>query len=208
MERSLCVVHIAVLTLARVSLTAQELPGPSQNGANRYSLEKEATLGKQLAAEIRERTNPIDTRGVQSFLDRLGQSLAAQMPNAKLPFTFTAIAEDPCRTTHEPVALPGGYIFVPAALLLAAQDEAEFAGMLAHGMEHERLPNQSSVGYETSGKRGRDTAPAFIWKRLGRSPSLPLSLVVEFSRTVYRKLSESRSNGSRVPARSHLTGDG
>lgn len=37
---------------------------------------------------------------------------------------------------HEPVALPGGYVFVPAALFLAAQDEAELAGMLAHAMEH------------------------------------------------------------------------
>jgi predicted Zn-dependent protease len=37
---------------------------------------------------------------------------------------------------HEPAALPGGYVFVPAALFLAAQDEAEFAGMLAHAMQH------------------------------------------------------------------------
>jgi predicted Zn-dependent protease len=32
--------------------------------------------------------------------------------------------------------LPGGYIFVPESLLLAARDEAEFAGMLAHAMAH------------------------------------------------------------------------
>src|SRR5262249_7330236 len=51
-------------------------------------------------------------------------------------FTFSMVGEDPCPTVHEPVALPGGYVFVPAALFLAAQDEAEFAGMLAHTMEH------------------------------------------------------------------------
>jgi predicted Zn-dependent protease len=32
--------------------------------------------------------------------------------------------------------LPGGYIFVPESLILAAQNEAEFAGMLAHAMAH------------------------------------------------------------------------
>jgi predicted Zn-dependent protease len=56
--------------------------------------------------------------------------------NTKFPFTFSVIADDPCSTIHEPAALPGGYIFVPAALFLAAQDEAEFAGMLTHAMEH------------------------------------------------------------------------
>src|SRR6185295_11797215 len=99
-------------------------------------LEKEAALGKQLAAELRERMSPIDVPVVQNFLDQLGKSIAALMPDAKLPFTFTPIAEDPCLTTHEPVAMPGGYIFVPAALFLAARDEAEFAGMLVHAMEH------------------------------------------------------------------------
>jgi predicted Zn-dependent protease len=39
-------------------------------------------------------------------------------------------------TIHEPATLPGGYVFVPAGLFLAAQDEAEFAGMLAHAMGH------------------------------------------------------------------------
>jgi predicted Zn-dependent protease len=36
--------------------------------------------------------------------------------------------------THEPAALAGGYVFVLSGLFLAAQDEAEFAGMLAHAM--------------------------------------------------------------------------
>lgn len=37
---------------------------------------------------------------------------------------------------HEPIAFPGGFIFVPARLILAAQDEDEFAGMLAHSIAH------------------------------------------------------------------------
>ena len=136
MERSLRAFYIAVLMFAGRPLTAQDLAPPLQSGPNRYSLEKEAALGKQLAAELRERMSPIDVPVVQNFLDQLGKSIAALMPDAKLPFTFTPIAEDPCLTTHEPVAMPGGYIFVPAALFLAARDEAEFAGMLVHAMEH------------------------------------------------------------------------
>jgi predicted Zn-dependent protease len=37
---------------------------------------------------------------------------------------------------HEPIAVPGGRIFVPVELILAAKDEAELAGMLAHSMVH------------------------------------------------------------------------
>src|SRR4029079_7592907 len=45
--------------------------------------------------------------------------------------------EDPCASLkHEPTALPGGYVFVPAALLGASESEGEFAGMLAHSMAH------------------------------------------------------------------------
>jgi predicted Zn-dependent protease len=39
-------------------------------------------------------------------------------------------------SVHEPAALPGGYIFVPASLILSTQTEAELAGMLAHSMAH------------------------------------------------------------------------
>lgn len=105
-------------------------------GVNQYSREKEAALGAQLAAETRRRTTPMESATVQSYLDGLGQRLAAHMPQASIPFSFSLIAEDPCSTVHEPIGLPGGYIFVPAALFLAVQDEAEFAGMLAHSMEH------------------------------------------------------------------------
>jgi len=127
--------RVATLIVASVSLTVQEPFGRSQD-ASAYSLEKEAALGRRLAADVHQRTIPIDSPTLQSYIDSLGHKIAGYMPDAKFPFTFSAIADDPCGTIHEPAALPGGYIFVPAALLLAGQDEAEFAGMLTHAMEH------------------------------------------------------------------------
>ncbi len=130
------VLHVAVLILAGVPSAAQEPIGHTENGVNFYSVEKEAAIGKQFAADLRQRTRPIDSPSVQKYLDRFGQRIAAQIRDAKFPFTFSVIADDPCRMIHEPAALPGGYVFVPAALFVAAQDEAEFAGMLAHAMQH------------------------------------------------------------------------
>jgi beta-barrel assembly-enhancing protease len=46
------------------------------------------------------------------------------------------VAGDPCRTVHEPAALPGGYVFVPGTLFVETRNEVEFAGMLAHAMSH------------------------------------------------------------------------
>lgn len=132
--RSVRVRRVAIFLLAGVSLSAQEPLGPAQNSVN-YSLEKEAALGRQLAAEFRRRTIPIDSPIVQNYLDRVGQRIAAYMPDAKFPFTFSVIADEPCQT-HEPTALPGGYVFVPLSLFVAAREEDEFAGMLAHAMEH------------------------------------------------------------------------
>jgi predicted Zn-dependent protease len=117
-------IALAVLVLAGSPLIAHQ---PS---------EKEAALGRHLAAEVRRRTTTLENLAIQNYLDRLGQRIAAQFPDPKLPFSFSTIAEDLCPTMHEPVALPGGYVFVPAALFLAAQNEAEFAGMLAHAMAH------------------------------------------------------------------------
>jgi beta-barrel assembly-enhancing protease len=111
-------------------------PTTIEKGANVYSVEKESALGKRLAAEFREHTTAIASPSVQLYIENLGQELASQMPKTAFSFTFRVVAEDPCPTIHEPAPLPGGYVFVPAALFLAAQDEAEFAGMLAHAMAH------------------------------------------------------------------------
>ena len=129
------IARAAVSFIVSLPLLAQ-YQATGGKGANFYSLEKEAALGEQLATEMRQRTTAIENPHLQEYVDRIGQKLADHSPNARSKFTFSVIAEDPCPTVHEPAALPAGYVFVPAALFLAAQDEAEFAGMLAHAMEH------------------------------------------------------------------------
>ena len=123
----------ALVLFTAVSLPAQEP-------------DKEAALGRQMAAEILRHSTPIHNPAVDRYLTRLGSQLSAQFPGAKLDFTFTVIADDPCPSTHEPAALPGGFIIVPAALFGAADDEAEFAAMLAHSMEHVVLHHRTRGG--------------------------------------------------------------
>jgi predicted Zn-dependent protease len=103
---------------------------------NFYSREKEAALGEQLAAEESKITTPLDSVSGRVYVHRLGRRLAAAVSDQSFHFTFYLIKDDLGGSTHEPVALPAGYIFVPAKLVLAVQREAELAGMLAHAMAH------------------------------------------------------------------------
>jgi hypothetical protein len=118
---------ILAMLLSGCLLAAQE------TSSNSKSLEKEAALGRHAAGTFSSGT--INDGVIQSYLDLLSQQVGAQIKNADFPFTVKAISDDQCQTTHEPVALPAGYIFVPEALFVAAEDEAEFAGMLAQAME-------------------------------------------------------------------------
>jgi predicted Zn-dependent protease len=58
------------------------------------------------------------------------------LPAQGASYRFTLVENDLGGSTHEPLALPGGAIFVPANLIFDSRSEAEFAGMLAHAMAH------------------------------------------------------------------------
>jgi len=114
--------------LATLAVSAQDV--------NFYSREREAALGAALAKEIRRHTTPIESTAVRDYVTSLGRQLASQLPDTGLIWTFTPVFDSSGGRTHEPIALPGEFIFVSASLLLEARNEAEFAGMLAHAMVH------------------------------------------------------------------------
>ena len=127
--------RLLALALAGMSAGAQQ-PVPSQ-GVNLYSKEKEASLGAVLAEDLRKESDPLASDTVRMYVERLGARLAAQAPEVTGPYRFEVIADyKATNAVYEPTVLPGGYVFVPAGLLLAARDEAEFAGMLAHAVAH------------------------------------------------------------------------
>ncbi|MBZ5677581.1 MAG: hypothetical protein LAP61_25340 [Acidobacteriia bacterium] len=107
---------------------------------------KEAALGAQLAKEIQQRTTGIDNPAVQDYIEGIGRKLSAQLSDANLVYRFALISDDWGGETHEPLSLPGGYIFVSADFIRSATSEAELAGMLAHAMAHVTLPRPQVEG--------------------------------------------------------------
>jgi predicted Zn-dependent protease len=122
---------------AALVLNAQNQPAPRPDrGVNFYSTEKEAALGAQLAADFRRDHLALDNAAARDYIQQMGERLARTMPQPSLFQYRFELMQDFNGTFLDPAALPGGYIFVPAGLMLAANDEAELAGTLAHAMAH------------------------------------------------------------------------
>lgn len=105
---------------------------------NFYSLEQEAELGLSMTAPVLAKSHATAHQDAREYVERLGKRIAGKMPSSPFKYRFAVIVEDSPESygTHEPAMLPGGYIIVSEHLILAARNEAEFAGMLAHAMAH------------------------------------------------------------------------
>src|ERR1700723_1046520 len=101
------------------------------HGLNFYSLEHEIQLGKQLSAEIERQAKFINDPVVNEYVNRVGQNLVRNS-DAQVPFTIKGIDSDVVNA----MALPGGFFYVNSGLILAADEEAEMAGVMAHEIAH------------------------------------------------------------------------
>ncbi|MFQ5926367.1 MAG: M48 family metallopeptidase [Terriglobia bacterium] len=98
---------------------------------NLYSLEREIKLGRRLARDVERSSRLLTDREVNAYLRDLTQRLVRNS-DARVPFVVRVIDSDEVNA----VALPGGYLYVNTGLILAAQSEAELAGILAHEIAH------------------------------------------------------------------------
>ncbi|MEK6287701.1 MAG: M48 family metallopeptidase [Acidobacteriota bacterium] len=98
---------------------------------NFYSLNKEVNLGRQLAADVDRQGKFVDDPVVVEYVNRVGQNLALHS-DAKIPFTIKVLDSDDVNA----FALPGGFLYVNRGAILAADSEAELAGVMAHEIAH------------------------------------------------------------------------
>ncbi len=95
------------------------------------STEKEVRMGRELAAEVERQAKFVDDPMITEYVNRVGQNIVLHS-DAKVPFTIKVIDSDEVNA----FALPGGFFFVNKGLLLAADNEAELAGVMAHEIGH------------------------------------------------------------------------
>ena len=122
--------------IAPLPAVAQTLPNLGDTEREELSPLMERKLGEQIMKEIRRNRDYLDDEPLQEYLETLGNSLLAVRPEARgetqYDFFFFAV-RDPMLNAF---ALPGGFIGVHSALVLAAQTESELASVMAHEIGH------------------------------------------------------------------------
>jgi beta-barrel assembly-enhancing protease len=98
---------------------------------NWYSPEQEIGMGREYSREIEASTELVRDPVVTEYVQRLGQNLVRNS-DAKVPFTIKVIDSQEINA----FALPGGFLYVNSGLILAVQEEAELAGVMAHEIAH------------------------------------------------------------------------
>jgi hypothetical protein len=98
---------------------------------NWYSTDSEIKMGKQYADEIEKSTRFITDPVIEEYVNRIGQNIVKNS-DCKVPFTIKVIDSDEINA----MALPGGFFYVNSGLILAADEEAELAGVMAHEVAH------------------------------------------------------------------------
>jgi predicted Zn-dependent protease len=119
------------LTAWLLLVAAAPLVAGGRGGINLYSIPQEIELGRRMAAELETQARIVDDPIISEYVNRLGQNLAKQ---AKAPFPVTVKMIQSSEINA--FTLPGGYVYVNSSILMMADNEAEFASVVAHEIGH------------------------------------------------------------------------
>jgi predicted Zn-dependent protease len=103
-----------------------------------YGIDTDVKIGKQYAMMIESNARMIQDPVIVEYVNRVGQNLVRNS-DAKVPFTIKVIDSDDVNA----FALPGGFFYVNSGLILAADNEAELAGVMAHEIAHVAARHQT-----------------------------------------------------------------
>lgn len=134
-------------------------------GWNLFSKEQDVQLGKEAAAQVRQQMPIVKDAGINDYIRKIGRRLASQPQAGDFPYSFEVVADESINA----FALPGGPAFVHTGLILAAENEAQLAGVLAHEIAHVALRH----GTNQVSKANAVQIPAMILSGvLGRGGSM------------------------------------
>ena len=98
---------------------------------NWYSTDWEIRNGKSYSMEIEKSAHLVTDPVIVEYVNRVGQNIVKNS-DCKVPFTIKVIDSDEINA----MALPGGFFYVNSGLIMAADEEAELAGVMAHETAH------------------------------------------------------------------------
>ena len=118
-------------TMDNIDAIGNRNVGCNKGMGNWYSLDKQVAMGRAYSQQVEHGAKMVNDPVVTEYINRLGQNLVRNS-DAKVPFTIKVIDTDEINA----FALPGGFFYVNSGLILAADNEAELAGVMAHEIGH------------------------------------------------------------------------
>lgn len=136
-QRQICWFLLVVMGMGLPLAAKSKKDNPNDIGNRKVagwsliSRQKEMAIGKQYAEQIDHSAKLIKDPVVNEYVNRVEQNIA-QNSDAQFPISVRVI-DDPSINAF---TLPGGFMFVDSGTILAADNEAELAGVLAHETGH------------------------------------------------------------------------
>jgi Zn-dependent protease with chaperone function len=103
-------------------------------GFNLFKMQQDVQLGKENAEQFDKELPLVTDPQVLRYINDLGRRLASFAPNnnSEYAWTFKVVNSSDINA----FALPGGYIYVNRGAIVAAENEAQIAGVMAHESGH------------------------------------------------------------------------
>jgi len=143
---------------------APQLPDPGSVGITK---EQQVELGRQAMAEVYKQLPVLPDSSPQTqYIRQLGKRLAGVIPQEySWPFEFHVIPQKDINA----FALPGGPMFVNVGAIVAANNEAELVGVMAHEMSHVNMQHSAKQASSTVDEPFGCTRRA-LWRWSGGQP--------------------------------------
>jgi len=93
---------------------------------------QEIQMGRQGSAEVIGAIGLVQDAALQSYVNRIGQRMAASSERPQLAWEFHVLDD----ASVNAFAMPGGYIFVTRGLLTHMTNEAQLASVVGHEIAH------------------------------------------------------------------------
>jgi predicted Zn-dependent protease len=122
----------ATLVSAMAALSCATNPVTGKRELALVSESQEIAMGRQGAADVTASVGLYPDVGLQAYVDRVGQTLAARTERPKLPWEFHVVDD----AAVNAFALPGGFVFITRGLLTHMTNEAQLASVLGHESGH------------------------------------------------------------------------
>jgi predicted Zn-dependent protease len=118
--------------LLNAPVAGSDLPDMGSPASAVLSQSDEYRLGAMVAHELRDQNALIEDAETDEYINEIGMRLAAQSAEGGRHFQYFVI-KDPAINAF---AVPGGFVFINAGLVLATTTESELASVMAHETAH------------------------------------------------------------------------